>query len=115
RVRLPASSIACSVRSRRRRATRKDQFTIMADQTGLLVRFDEPRRADLIQRALDGIYEPFSDALSIHDWNFRSAQVAFLSFSEATIDYVAIARKGKQVVKWKSRVDFSSIVPLDSI
>src|SRR5687767_9943068 len=47
---------------------------IMAEGTGLLVRFDEPRRSDLIRQTVEGTYEPFSDALSIHDWDVRNAQ-----------------------------------------
>jgi hypothetical protein len=87
----------------------------MAEGTGLLVRFDEPRRSDLIRQTVEGTYEPFSDALSIHDWDVRNAQVALLSFSETTIDYVAIARRGKQVVTSKSRVEFSSMLALDGV
>jgi hypothetical protein len=39
-----------------------------ANDTGLLIYFDEARRRDLIQERVGGGYEPFTDALNVHDW-----------------------------------------------
>lgn len=82
--------------------------------TGLLVYFDEAQRRDFIQTEL-GIYEPFSDALSVKDWAIGQVSLALLGFSEFTIDYIALAKRGKRVVTAKSYVEFSSLVSLDSI
>ena len=85
-----------------------------ASTTGLLIYFDEGRRRDLVQEKVEG-YEPFSDALSVHDWEMGKLSIALLCFSETSIDYIALAKKGKRVVTSKSRVEFSSLVALGSI
>ncbi|KKA06215.1 hypothetical protein VP02_18870 [Pseudomonas ogarae] len=82
---------------------------------GLLVRFDESRRADLIKWKIGEGFESFSDALSVSDWDVGQLSTALLSFSESTIDYICLAKKGNQVVTSKSRVEFSSILDLESI
>lgn len=86
-----------------------------ANKTGLLIHFDENRRRDLIKEKVEGSYEPFSDALSVHDWEIGQLSIALLCFSDTTIDYIALAKKGKRVVTSKSRVEFSSTVALNSI
>ncbi|MCL6375501.1 hypothetical protein [Pectobacterium versatile] len=86
-----------------------------ANKTGLLIHFDENRRRDLIQEKVEGSYEPFSDALSVHDWEIGQLSIALLCFSDTTIDYIALAKKGKRVVTSKSRIEFSSTVALNSI
>lgn len=83
-----------------------------ANKTGMLIYFDEVRRRDLIQKKGEGSYEPFSDALRIHDWTIGLFSIAFLCFSENTIDYIALAKKGKRVVTSKSRVEFTGMVDL---
>ena len=74
-----------------------------ANKTGLLIHFDENRRRDLIKEKVEGSYEPFSDALSVHDWEIGQLSIALLCFSDTTIDYIALAKKGKRVVTSKSR------------
>ncbi len=86
-----------------------------AKKTGLLVHFDEDQRKDFIREIADGGYEPFTDALSIHDWEIGQLSIALLCFSESTIDYIAIAKKGKRVVTSKSRIEFSSMINLSAI
>ena len=83
--------------------------------TGMLVRFDEDRRADLIREQVEGDFSPFTDALSVRDWTLGDVTVALLSFSEETIDFICLARKRNQVVTSKNRIEFSSIVSLRSI
>lgn len=83
--------------------------------SGLLIHFDERQRRDLIRDDIEGFYEPFSDALSVRDWAFGNRTIALLAFSESTIDYVAIAKRGRRVATSKFRVDFSGMVNLDSI
>ncbi|WP_122770719.1 hypothetical protein [Pseudomonas viridiflava] len=83
---------------------------------GLMVRFDESRRAGLIKLRVESEgYESFSDALSIADWNVGQLSVALLSFSEDTLDYLCLARKGNQVVTSKSKVEFSTFVDLEAL
>nr|WP_294863342.1 hypothetical protein [uncultured Pseudogulbenkiania sp.] len=86
-----------------------------ANNTGLLIFFDEDRRSDLIQERVQGRYEPFTDALSIRDWVIGQLNIALISFSGSTIDYIALAKKGKQVVTSKCRVEFSGMVNLGAI
>lgn len=84
--------------------------------SGILVRFDESRRADLLKwRLSDDGYESFSDALSVADWPVSQLSVALLSFSASTIDYICLAKKGNRVVTSKSRVEFSSLLDLQSL
>lgn len=90
-------------------------FSMTRKNTGLLVRFDESRRADVIKWKIGEGFESFSDALSVTDWDVGQFSTALLSFSEATIDYICLARKGNQVVTSKSRVEFSSVLDLESI
>ena len=83
--------------------------------TGMLVYFDETRRADLLQESVEGTFAPFTDALSIRDWALGNVTVAVLAFSEDTLDYISIARKKNRVVTSKNRIEFASIVSLESI
>ncbi|WP_321787104.1 hypothetical protein [Burkholderia pyrrocinia] len=87
----------------------------MGKNTGLLIYFDENRRRDLIRQGVEGSYEPFSDALSVYDWEIGQLNIALLCFSEVTIDYIAIAKRGRRVVTSKSKVEFSSLVSLAQI
>lgn len=82
---------------------------------GILVFFDEERRADLLRERVEGDYQPFTDALSVRDWEIGGVSIALLAFSPDTLDFISIARKKKQVVTSKNRVEFSSIVALNSV
>jgi len=83
--------------------------------TGLLLHFDEERRSYLIQESIEGGYGEFSDALSVTDWPLGQLNIALLSFSELTIDYICLAKKDKRVVTSKNRINFSGLVNLHSI
>jgi len=83
--------------------------------SGMLVYFDEDRRRELIQEKMQGTYEPFTDALSVPDWALGRLNIALLGFSDSTIDYIALAEKGKLAVTAKYRVEFSGMVDLGSI
>ena len=83
--------------------------------TGMLIRFDEYRRADLLRARVEGDFSPFTDALSVRDWVLGDVTIALLSFSEETIDFICLARKRNQVVTSKNRIEFSSIVSLNGI
>jgi hypothetical protein len=83
--------------------------------TGILIRFDEERRAEIFRERAEGDFTPFTDALSIRDWPIGNTAIALLAFSEDTIDFVSIARKRNQVVTAKNRIEFSSLVSLNSV
>ena len=87
----------------------------MAESAGIIIFFDESRRAELLQEREEGGYQSFSDALSVQDWEIKSLQVALISFSMVNIDYIALATKGNRVVTAKSRIEFSDLTSLDSL
>lgn len=86
-----------------------------ATATGLLLHFDEERRNDLIRDKVEGGYESFSDALSVLDWQLGQLNIALLSFTASTIDYIALAKKGKRIATSKNRINFSGLVNLNAI
>lgn len=88
---------------------------MQAKSSGLLIYFDEARRRDLIQEKIEGSYEPFTDALSLPDWELGELNIALLGFSGSTIDYISLAKKGKRVVTSKNRIEFSAMVNLGAI
>ena len=49
-----------------------------AKKTGILIHFDEIRRRELILERVDGIYESFSDALSVQDWAIGQLSIALI-------------------------------------
>ena len=83
--------------------------------TGLLIHFDEDRRRDLIQEKIEGGYETFTVALSAPDWALGQLNIALLCFSDSTVDYISLVKKGKRVVTSKNRIEFSAMVNLGSI
>lgn len=86
----------------------------MSQATGLLVRLDESRRADLIrEKPIEK--EGFTDTLSLPDWPFSELSVALLGFGESTIDYICLARKGRLVATLKNHVEFFDILSLDAV
>jgi len=85
------------------------------DSNGIILRFDEERRAELLLDRLEGDLSPFTDALSAKDWVFGDVAIALLSFSEETIEFISLARKRNKVVTAKNKIEFSSIVSLDNV
>lgn len=84
-------------------------------KTGFLVHFDEDRKKQILGDLNSNIPSPFTDALSIRDWEIGKISVALIGFSEKTIDYICLAKRGKTVVTAKQRIEFSSFVSLDSV
>jgi hypothetical protein len=84
-------------------------------KTGFLIYFDENRRAELLKNDDGGGLKPFTDALSILDWDFGKVGIAMFGFSEGTLDYISLATKGNIVVTAKQRVEFSAMVSLNSL
>ena len=87
----------------------------MKNSSGLLIFFDKELRETLIHKRIDGSFGPFSDALSVYDWKHGQLGIALLSFSESTIDFIALVRKGKKVATSKHRANFSEAVDLNSV
>jgi len=86
-----------------------------AKNPGILVNFDENRRNSLLKERVEGGYESFTDALSIYDWQIGKLSIALLSFSESTIDYICLAKRGKQIVTSKNRIEFYGTISLSEI
>lgn len=86
----------------------------MSRHSGIIVRFDENRRNNLLCERISQDTS-FSDALSVYDWELKSISVALLAFSESSLDFICLARKGKRVVTSKNRVEFSSLVSLEGL
>jgi len=85
------------------------------NKAGFLVSFDEERKKQILGDLQSDIPLPFTDALSIRDWEIGKISVALLGFSEKTINYICLAKRGKTVVTAKQRIEFSSFVSLDSV
>lgn len=88
---------------------------MLPNKNGLLIYFDEERRRDLIHEKIKDDYEPFSDALSVQDWEVDQLSIALLCFSDSTVDYISLAKKGKRVVTSKNRIMFSGMVSLHTL
>lgn len=85
------------------------------NKEGLLIFFDEDLRNEFLKEREEGGFNSFTDALSVYDWKVRKLQVALLSFTGSTIDYIALASKGNRVVTAKSRIEFSELFSIDSV
>ncbi|MBP7253097.1 MAG: hypothetical protein KBA75_06400, partial [Alphaproteobacteria bacterium] len=83
--------------------------------SGFLIRYEEDTRDTFVEEASDEGSGSFSDALDISDWGLRPLSIALVAFSSDTIDYIALANRGKRVVRLKNRVDFSGLVSLDAL
>lgn len=83
---------------------------------GLLVYFERAQN-ELIRPVSNGEYFPFSDNLILRErgWEFGETVPALLAFSPSTIDYLAIAKRGKYSATAKFRVDFWGMFKLDSL
>jgi len=86
----------------------------MKTAKGILIYFDESQRSDFLKEKGSEGYS-FSDTLSVSDWTIKRFQVAILSFSGNTFDYICLAVKGKKVATAKYRVEFFDFVDLHSL
>lgn len=87
----------------------------MAINTGLLISFSRDEEPDLIVESEAGGYQPFSEVYNSSNWDSGPVAIALISFGGETFDYIAIAKRGNRVVTAKYRIDFSSLVNLNSI
>lgn len=88
----------------------------MRQREGIILQFSAYSQQELL-RIIDGSdnYPSFSDALNIANWSYNSREVAVLSFSSRTIDYICIATKKNKVVTAKDRFEFVDFISLESI
>jgi hypothetical protein len=86
----------------------------MSLPAGFIFHFNEPERAKQILNAIRSGKGIFSEALSVADWNPKAGQLALLSFSGETLDYLGIAERGNRVVTGKYRVEFRELLPLSN-
>lgn len=87
----------------------------MPPKTGVLIFFDEIQRGQLIRDSISRGDETFSDAISVPDFELRLASPALLSFTDSSIDFFSLMKRGKSVATAKSRVEFSDLVPLNAV
>ncbi|MGC2237984.1 MAG: hypothetical protein WA584_17625 [Pyrinomonadaceae bacterium] len=87
----------------------------MENSEGLLIFFDEAKHNQLLREYRLGEDRTFSDALSISDWRIKTKEVALLSFSDNSIDYISLAVKKNLVVTAKARIEFSHLVSLNAV
>jgi hypothetical protein len=84
----------------------------MADYSGFLIKFDEPKRAHLLRDRIEGDFV-FSESLSAPDWETKAVEVCLLCFEGDGIDYASLAvRHGKSATA-KYRVEFSNFVKFE--
>jgi hypothetical protein len=82
---------------------------------GILIQFPESREEELIQPTREKKIKSFSDAFDILGWEVKSKEIAIISFSSKTLDYIALATKKRKVVTEKHKIEFSHIIDLDSL
>ena len=83
--------------------------------SGVIIFFDETQRAQLINEFVSAERRKFSDALSVPDWKLRDVEIGLLAFSDSTIDFMALLRRGKRVTTAKYRVEFSDLIHLNAV
>ena len=86
---------------------------------GVLIQFPESREYELIKLTRDRFGEEkikdFSDAFDILGWEVKSKEIAIISFSPNTFDYIALATKKRKVVTEKNKIEFSHIIDLRNL
>ena len=82
---------------------------------GLIVHFSRSREKELLGEFSSNDSCSFSDALGIFNWKLKGKEVAIISFTGETLDYICISTKGNNVVTGKSRIEFSDLIPLDHL
>ncbi len=86
----------------------------MSKYKGFIIYFDDERRRKMIRRRIERM-ETFSDTLSIFDWEIKVNSLALMAFSSDAVNYLGLAKCGKQVVSYKRRVDFSDVIDLEAL
>lgn len=87
----------------------------MSAPSGVIIFFDETQRGQLINKSAITERRKFSDALSVPDWKLRELEIGLLAFSDSTIDYMALLKRGKRVTTAKYKVEFSDLVYLNGL
>jgi hypothetical protein len=87
----------------------------MSTPSGVIIFFDESQRAQLISELATTERSKFSDALSVPDWKLRELELGLLAFSDSTIDFMALLKRGKRVTTAKYKVEFSDLIYLNAL
>jgi len=82
---------------------------------GVLIQFPKLREEELIEYTRDNKIKNFSDAFDILDWKVKAKEIAIISFSSKTLDYIALATKKQKVVTEKNKIEFSHIIRLHTL
>lgn len=83
---------------------------------GVLIQFPKVREKELIKyNTRDNKIKNFSDAFDILDWEVKAKEIAIISFSSETFDYIVLATKKQKVVTEKNKIEFSHIIDLQRI
>ena len=82
---------------------------------GVLIHFHELREQELIQYTRNEKIKNFSDAFDVLNWKVKAKEIAIISFSSKTLDYIALATKKQKVVTEKNKIEFSHIIDLRSL
>jgi len=95
-------------------------MTIDEKKEGLLFKFHESRKDKFIEyvkinKIQTNKIKNFSDAFDILDWKVKDKEIAIISFSSKTLDYIALATKKQKVVTQKNKIEFSNILDLNQI
>ena len=67
----------------------------MSEYSGLIIVFDEERRAWLLHEYQ--YFKKFSDTFSASDWNPKQYEIALLSFENKEINSICLAKRGRKV------------------
>ena len=87
-----------------------------AYKEGILIQFPKLREDELIQyNSRNDKIKNFSDAFDISNWKVKAKEIAIISFSSKTLDYIALATKKQKVVTEKNKIEFSHIINLHSL
>jgi hypothetical protein len=87
----------------------------MGKASGVIIFFDEIQRAQLVNDLATAGRKKFSDALSVPDWKLKELELGLLAFSDSTIDFIGVLKRGKRVTTAKYKVEFSDLVHLNAI
>jgi len=84
----------------------------MIEPGGYFFVVDEWRREFGLEQRI-GIDGTFTEAVSAPDWQYKDAEIIFLSLDGTSIDYVCLGRRGYRVATLKHRVRFTRFYPFD--
>src|SRR5260370_40896886 len=73
---------------------------------------DESRREFGLEERIE-VDGTFTEAVSALDWQYKEAEIVFLSLDGSSIDYLCLGRRGYRVATLKHRVRFTQFYRFD--